>query len=68
MTEHFGTDNHSEDALDYVDTSTDDLARQENMEASRADQDRGSSSHRDALEEGRWHGRSLGDRETGQRH
>ncbi len=52
----------SGDALDHVDMSTEELARQENMEAARADENRGSADQRDRLEEGRSHDRSQGDR------
>lgn len=52
----------SEDALDHVDMSTEELARQENMEAAKADENRGSADQRDRLEEGRSHDRSQGDR------
>lgn len=60
-----GNEPSSEDALDHVDMSTDDLARQENMEAAEADQNRGSYDQRDRLEEGRSHDRSQGDRPSG---
>ena len=56
-----------EDAMDRVVMSTDQLAKAERIEASKADQDRGSASKRDALEEGRIHSRSEGDRGTGRR-
>ena len=65
-----GTDNDSlpaSDALSHVDMSTDHLARQENAQASEADRDRGSAGQRDSREQGRFHSRSGGDRETGER-
>lgn len=55
----------SQDALDHVDMSTEDLASQENMAAAADDQNRGSYDQRDRMEEGRSHDRSQGDRPEG---
>lgn len=59
------SDAGSSDALDHADMSTEELANQETQEAARADEDRGSASHQERMDQGQSHDRSLGDRPGG---
>lgn len=53
-----------DDALDHVEVSTEEIAERESQESARADADQASQG--DRRDEGRFHSRSLGDRdETG---